>query len=276
MGCRGVARDGKRPIRQRHGLLVHQGIDRVECLAVGAEHLVQRLPEILQQMKAVGHLDRCGCPLPRALDIGRRTIPRDHLDTWMFPEPLRDGVGGTIREERDRVAALQIDQHSAIRLAFAQGEIIHAEDGGRGKRRDRLPAEQAQQRVPAHHQVPRGAEVHPSRPAERHAEGHKALGKPQRAPRPGGRDGGQPFGEDMAAAMAIAAKPLADAQLEAHAILRPGQIRQGALIVTMDTLRRSSAQRTGHAGLHRAHAQGDLGRGIIDLARLEAQQRGIR
>ena len=113
-------------------------------------------------------------------------------------------------------------------------------------------------------------------PPERHAEGHKALGEPQRAPRPGGRDGGQPFGEDMAAAVAIAAKPLADAQLEAHAILRPGQISQGALIVTMDTLRRGGAQRTGHAGLHRAHAQGDLGRGVIDLARLEAQQRGIR
>ena len=43
----GWHRDGKRPIRQRHGLLVHQGIDGVECLAMRAEHLVQDLPEIL-------------------------------------------------------------------------------------------------------------------------------------------------------------------------------------------------------------------------------------
>ncbi len=63
----------------------------------------------------------------------------------MLPEPLRDGVGRPIREECDRVAALQIDQHRAIRLAFAQGEIIHAENGGRGERRGRLLAEQAQQ-----------------------------------------------------------------------------------------------------------------------------------
>ena len=75
---------------------------------------------------------------------------------------------------------------------------------------------------------------------------------------------------------AIAAKPLTDAQLEAHAMLCPGQISQGALIVTVDTLRRGGAQRTGHAGLPRAHAQSDLCRGIIDLARLEAQPRGIR
>jgi hypothetical protein len=44
----GWYRDGKRPIRQRHGLLVHQGIDGVEGLAMGAEHLVQGLPEILE------------------------------------------------------------------------------------------------------------------------------------------------------------------------------------------------------------------------------------
>jgi len=38
---------------------------------------------------------------------------------------------------------------------------------------------------------------------------------------------------------------------------------------------RGGAQRTGHAGLHRAHTQGDLGRAVIDLARLEAQHSRI-
>ena len=41
-------RHGHRPIRQWYGLLVHQHIDRIECLAVRAEHLVQRFPEILE------------------------------------------------------------------------------------------------------------------------------------------------------------------------------------------------------------------------------------
>ena len=58
----GWHRHGHRPIRQRHGLLVHQGIDRVECLAMRAEHLVQGFPEILQQMKAVRDLVAAGAP----------------------------------------------------------------------------------------------------------------------------------------------------------------------------------------------------------------------
>jgi len=119
------------------------------------------------------------------------------------------------------------------------------------------------------------AEAHPSLPAQRHAQGDQALGEPQRAARPGGGHGGQAFGEDAARTGAIAAKPLAHTQLEAHAIRRPGQIGEGALVVTMDAPGRGGAQRTGHAGLHRAHTQGDLGRAVIDLARLEAQHSRI-
>ena len=130
--------------------------------------------------------------------------------------------------------------------------------------------------LPAHRQVPRVAEAHPGRAPQRHAEGDQALGEPQRAPGPGGGHGGQPFGEDAASAVAIAAKPLADAQLEAHAIRRPGQVGQGALVVTVDAPRWGGAQRTGRGGLRRAHAQGDLRRGVIDLTRLEAQRGRIR
>jgi hypothetical protein len=39
----------------------------------------------------------------------------------------------------------------------------------------------------------------------------------------------------------------------------------------MDAPRWGGAQRTGGAGLRRLHAQGDLCRGVIDLARLKAQ-----
>src|SRR4029434_337072 len=108
-------------------------------------------------------------PLPRALGLGSRAIPRDPLAPWRLLEPLRDGVGGTIRACRAWGAALQSDQPRAIRLAFAQRAIIHAEDSGRGKRRGRLPAEQAQQRVPAPPLVPWVADAAPSRPAERRA-----------------------------------------------------------------------------------------------------------
>jgi hypothetical protein len=44
----------------------------------------------------------------------------------------------------------------------------------------------------------------------------------------------------------------------------------------METTGRGSAQRTGRAGLGRAHAQSDLCRGVIDGTGLEAQRDGIR
>ena len=67
-----------------------------------------------------------------------------------------------------------------------------------------------------------------------------------------------PFGEDATAAGTIAAEPLADAELEAHAVVRPRQISQRPCVPAMDTSRWESTQRTGHAGLRRAHQQGDL------------------
>ena len=122
------------------------------------------------------------------------------------------------------------------------------------------------------------AEAHPGLTPQSDAECDEALGQPQRTPGPRGGHGGQPFGEDAAVTSAIAAKPLADAELEAHPILRPGQVRQAAPIVTMDTAGWRGAQPlwTGGIGLRRLHAQGDLRRGVVDGTRLEAQHGRIR
>jgi hypothetical protein len=123
-----------------------------------------------------------------------------------------------------------------------------------GERRGGLPTQQAQQGVATHRQVPLLAEVPPGRTPQGHTERDEALGEPQGASGPGGRHRGQAFGEDATAAGAIAATPLAHPELEAHTIRCPGQVGQGARIVTVETLRRGGAAWTGHAGLHRAYA----------------------
>jgi hypothetical protein len=194
----------------------------------------------------------------------------------MLPEPLRHGVGRAIRQQGHGLAAFQINEDGAIGLAFAQGEIVYPQHAGRGERRSRLPTEQAQQSISTHGQGKLLAEVHPRRATQSEPHSTQMLGQPQRAPRPRGGHRGQAFGKDTARAVAIAAKPLAHPQLEAHTVLRPGQIREGAFVVTMDTLRRERTERTGHAGLPRADAQGDLCRGVIDGTRREAQRGGIR
>jgi hypothetical protein len=96
----------------------------------------------------------------------------------MFLEPLRQSVGGAIRQEGHGLAAFEINEHGAIGLAFPQGKIVPPEHSGRGARRDGQPQEQAEQGVPAHHQVPLVAELYPSRAPQRQGNSRQTLGEP--------------------------------------------------------------------------------------------------
>jgi hypothetical protein len=142
----------------------------------------------------------------------------------MLPQPLRHGVSDAIREQGHGLPTFQIHQDRAIGVPFPQGKVIHAEHSGRGKRWARLPAEQAQQGVAAHHQVPLEAETHTGLASQGDAEGDQVLGEPQCPSCPRSGDGRQPLRKDTTATRAIAAKPLAHAQLEAHTIRGPRQI----------------------------------------------------
>jgi hypothetical protein len=243
---------------------------------VRAAHLVQRFPEMLQPMQAVGDLGGRGSPWPCAVGIGGRPIACHHLAPRRCPEPLRDGLGRPIREQRSRLPTLQVHQARAVGLALAEGEIVHAKDGGCGARRGGLPTQQAQEGVAAHPQSPLGAEGHPGRTTQRHAKGHEARGQPQRASRPGGGHGGPAFGDDAATAVAITAKPRADVPLETHLGLRPGQVGQGTCRMAVDALRWCGTERTRGRGLGRAYPQGDLCRGSVDMTRVKPQRGGLR
>jgi hypothetical protein len=162
-----------------------------------------------------------------------------------------------------------------LRLPLPQGKIVHPKHSGGGARRDGQPPEEAQQRVPAHHQAPLVAAVHASLATQRPGNGHETLGEPSRVPRPGGGHGGQAFGEDAAMAVTIAAEPRADVQRETHAVRRPLQIGEGPCVTAVETPRRCGAQGTGHAGLRRAHPQGNLRRGGVDVTGDEVSQGGI-
>ena len=66
------------------------------------------------------------------------------------------------------------------------------------------------------------------------------------------------------------AADLTHAELEAHAIVRPRQIRECPCVPAMDTPRWRGTQWTGHVGLRRAHQEGDLRRGVVDMTGSEA------
>jgi hypothetical protein len=73
------------------------------------EHLLHGLGEIPQEMPPIGNLCGSGGSLPRPVGVGGRTVTGNHLDTRMGLEPLRQGVGGAVRQEGDGLPALQVD-----------------------------------------------------------------------------------------------------------------------------------------------------------------------
>jgi len=102
------------------------------------EHLLQGLGEIAEEMKPIGDLRGGGGPLTRPVCVGGRAIARDHLDPRMVLEPLRQRVALAVWEERDGLAAFQVHEGGALRVAFPQRLIIHAQDPGRREVRLRL------------------------------------------------------------------------------------------------------------------------------------------
>jgi hypothetical protein len=82
------------------------------------EHLLQGLSKVTQEMKAIGDLRGRGGPVPRPIGIGSRAIARNDLHPRVVPEPLRPRGTLTVWEERDGLAALEVHEDGAIRVAF--------------------------------------------------------------------------------------------------------------------------------------------------------------
>ena len=78
-------------------------------------------------MKAIGDLGGGRRPVACALGIGTRPVACNDCDARMLAEPLGQGGGGTPWQQGDRLLAFEINEHRAIRLAFAEGKIIHAQ-----------------------------------------------------------------------------------------------------------------------------------------------------
>src|SRR5438477_511158 len=83
-GGRRWDRDRQRPIRERHGLLARRAIDGVEGLVLRGKDLVQRLRQVLDEMKPIGDLGGSRGPLPCPFCIGARPIPGDYLYPGML------------------------------------------------------------------------------------------------------------------------------------------------------------------------------------------------
>jgi hypothetical protein len=96
-----------------------------QVCVVAVEHPFHRFPQIVQQMPSVSHLDGAGSTVCRPTGVLGGPIARDDFDPRMLTEPGGQRVSGTIGQEIDRAALLQVNQDRAISMAAPQGEIIN-------------------------------------------------------------------------------------------------------------------------------------------------------
>jgi hypothetical protein len=93
------------------------------------------------------------------------------------------------------------------------------------------------------------AELRPRRPAEGHRDLRQPLDQPVSPPSPGCHELGQALGEDAARAAPVSAEKLPDPERSHDADVCPWEIRQSALIITMDAARGKPAHGTMHQSL---------------------------
>jgi hypothetical protein len=128
----GWHRHGHRAVGSRHRCLVKGRIDRLKGVAMSVKHLVEGFGEVLQQVKAIGHLDGVGGALSGPIRIGSGPIPSEHADAGMGLQPEGEGLGLTIGQEGERPPPFEIDQPSPLGLALAIRPIVDTEHVRRG------------------------------------------------------------------------------------------------------------------------------------------------
>ena len=70
--------------------------------------LLDRLTQVLQHMKAVGHLPGLRRALTRAFGVETAPIAADNLDAGMLSQPLSGRLGRSVRYHIDHLTPLQI------------------------------------------------------------------------------------------------------------------------------------------------------------------------
>jgi hypothetical protein len=188
-------------------------MDRCEHRAMRTAHLLQGLGHMLEEVKAVRDLDRLGGALAGAVRIGFRPIACHDLDPRMDAQPLGQGAGVAIGEERHGVVPLHIAEDRPIRVPFPIGPIIHSKDSRGGMHRQGEPAHQTQESVPADRSAQALASLRPRRPAEGHRDLRQPLDQPLGPPGPRDDALGQALGEDPARAAPVGAEEFPDLEL---------------------------------------------------------------
>jgi hypothetical protein len=99
----------------------------LEHRPVGQQERFQRLAEVLDEVKAIDHLDSLGGSLTNAIRIEVTPITADSLDRRMLRQPGRDARGRAVRQQVHDAMRRQINQNGAVAMAPPPGPLVDAD-----------------------------------------------------------------------------------------------------------------------------------------------------
>jgi len=230
--------------------------------APGAQHLIQGLAGILEEVKPVGDLECLGCTLPRSFGIRLRPVSHDNLDTGMSAQPGGQRLGGPPREEIDRSMGLEINQERGVHLTATEGEIIDTEDPWGWCQRENRVTQQTQQ---CHPQAGTRTDGQ-TRGASQTRSGLSSCRLYQIEQKCAGVRGATNSGEERcpealgkgaALTVAVVTTEAANGERDLHGARPPGEVNRVALVAVVHPGAGDAAGRTAPATNHPRRLQHD-------------------
>ena len=134
---------------QHSAALFREGRQPPQSAMYTGKPALDGLTQVGQQMPPVGHLDCLGRADRDGSGILRRAVACDNLDPWPLPQPAGQRGRGSVGQEIDHAALLQINDDRAVAASLALRPVIDPDDAGRGLMRQGNSVEQAQHGVGA-------------------------------------------------------------------------------------------------------------------------------
>jgi hypothetical protein len=219
---------------------------------VGGDRPLHVLGQVVPQVPAVGDLDRLRCSLPGGLGIGASAVPADDLGSGVRLQPGGEGGGLPIAEQVHRAVGGHVDQHRAVAMTAAQGEVVHAQLGHAGGRGVGQGAQQPQQRGPAGLDAQQVRQPGAAAARQRQADRLQQPAQQRASPSVPGRQAGDLLGERARPAVVVVAEEPAHPQAKHHAAAADRRIGQPALVAAVHPRRPVAAPGAGRLGRPRA------------------------
>ena len=105
------------PIAQARSPLVFNEIFQrlgVNAVLVPMQIPAASLATAVAGLKCIGNLDGIRGALARPISVGAGTIAADHVDAGVLPQPRRQALGGSVRQQLDGPATLEIHEDRAV------------------------------------------------------------------------------------------------------------------------------------------------------------------